>query len=73
VNFFIAPKLGLVMASVCIDTFEMSSRQFGVLCKPSATYLHADGRMWGGSLGEDMNQQEAVEQTKLRPEIRSSQ
>jgi len=54
------------MATECIETFEMCGRQFMVLWKPSATYLRADGRMWGSSLGEDLEQQEAIEQAKLR-------
>lgn len=54
------------MATECVDTFEMCGRQFSVLWKPSATYLRADGRMWGGSLGENLDQQEAIEQAKLR-------
>lgn len=54
------------MATECIDTFEMCGRQFSVLWKPSATYLHADGHMWGESLGEDLDQQEAIEQAKMR-------
>ncbi len=54
------------MTTDCIDTFEMCGRQFSVLWKPSATYLRADGRMWGSSLGEDLSQQEAIEQAKLR-------
>ncbi len=54
------------MATECIETFEMCGRQFSVLWKPSATYLRADGRMWGGSLGEDLDQQDAIEQAKLR-------
>ena len=62
----VGKKWGLKMATECIDTFEMCGRQFMVLWKPSATYLRADGRMWGGSLGEDLSQQEAIEQAKLR-------
>lgn len=54
------------MATECIDTFEMGGRQFTVLLKPSATYLRADGHLWGGSLGEDLQPQEAIEQAKLR-------
>ena len=57
------------MTTQCINTFEMCGRRFSVLWKPSATYLRADGRMWGGSLGEDLSQQEAIEQAKLRAEM----
>jgi hypothetical protein len=57
------------MATECIAEFDMYGRQFMVLWKPSATYLRADGHMWGDSLGADLTQEAAIEQAKMRAEM----
>lgn len=57
------------MSTECIATFDMYGRQFMVLWKPSATYLRADGHIWGDSLGSDLTQETAIEQAKLHAEM----
>ena len=57
------------MATECIATFDMYGRQFMVLWKPSATYVRADGHMWGDSLGASLTHEATIEQAKLRAEM----
>ncbi|MGE5548411.1 MAG: hypothetical protein ACM33T_16015 [Solirubrobacterales bacterium] len=57
------------MVSEVIEEFTINGREFVVLWKPGAAYLRADGHMWGGSLGEGLEQQEAVRLAKLRAEM----
>lgn len=56
------------MATEAYDSFVLNGREFTVLCKPSATYLRADGRFWGGSLGEDLEPEDAFAMARVRAE-----
>lgn len=56
------------MANEAYDSFVLNGREFTVICKPSATYLRADGRFWGGSLGEDLVPEDAFAMARVRAE-----
>jgi hypothetical protein len=56
------------MGSEVIEQFTINGREFHVLWKPSAAYLRADGHMWGDSLGENLEPEEAVGLARLRAE-----
>lgn len=56
------------MATEAYDSFVLNGREFTVICKPSATYLRADGRFWGGSLGEDLEPEDAFAMARVQAE-----
>lgn len=56
------------MATEAYDSFVLNGREFTVMCKPSATYLRADGRFWGGSLGEDLVPEDAFAMARVQAE-----
>lgn len=56
------------MANEAYDSFVLNGREFTVMCKPSATYLRADGRFWGGSLGENLEPEDAFAMARVQAE-----
>lgn len=56
------------MATEAVAEFTINGRAFTVLWKPSATYLHGDGRMWEVSLDENLTREEAIQQARLQAE-----
>jgi hypothetical protein len=56
------------MANEAYDSFVLNGREFTVICKSSATYLRADGRFWGGSLGEDLEPEDAFAMARVQAE-----
>ncbi|MGE5517742.1 MAG: hypothetical protein ACM31D_18210 [Bacteroidota bacterium] len=56
------------MANEAYDSFVLNGREFTVICKPSATYLRADGRFWGDSLGEDLKPEDAFAMARVQAE-----